>query len=271
MSLNALPGVLHAEWSTKCTTEPDTAQTERVLTRLVDTASLDSRLHQSRKRVLHHIHVSSLFHPVLSLPVLHAQHFVVLGFTLRAWQRSDWFFFFDPRQYIMTTTDELLARLVSLENQAVQARRRQSSAEHALAAAQQRVQHLSSKDVATSTSAGVIDTRTLGKPKSFTGQTAEWTTWQFTFKAFACAAHPKIKEFFHLATRKGSEPVVNSDMTAELQSQSKQLHYMLVMIPSYQVLEIVRMGVAYVALGIRAGCWYQIRSDVAVTAEATIW
>ena len=37
---------LHAEWSTERTTEPDTAQTGRVLTRLVDTASLGSRLHQ---------------------------------------------------------------------------------------------------------------------------------------------------------------------------------------------------------------------------------
>ena len=33
------------------TTEPDIAQTERVLTRLVDTASLDSRLHQVEQRV----------------------------------------------------------------------------------------------------------------------------------------------------------------------------------------------------------------------------
>ena len=75
----------------------------------------------------------------------------------------------------MTTTDELLARLVNLENEAVQARQRRSSAEHALAAAQQRIQQVSSGDGATGTSAGVIDTRTLGKPKSFTGQTAEWT------------------------------------------------------------------------------------------------
>ena len=59
--------VLHAEWSTERTTEPDTAQTERVLTRLVDTASL------------HTIHVSSLLHPVL-----HAQLLVVLGFKFRA-------------------------------------------------------------------------------------------------------------------------------------------------------------------------------------------
>ena len=117
----------------------------------------------------------------------------------------------------MTTTGELLARLANLETEAVQARQRQSSAEHALAVAQQRIQQLSSGDGATITSVGVIDTRTLGKPKSFTGQTAEWTTWQFTFKAFACAAHPKMKEVFDLATRKGSD-AVNGDMTAELQS-----------------------------------------------------
>ena len=91
----------------------------------------------------------------------------------------------------MTTTDELIARLANLETQAVQARQRQNSAEHALAAGQQRIQQLSSGDGATSTSAGVIDTRTLGKPKSFTGQKAEWTTRRFTFKAFACAPHPR--------------------------------------------------------------------------------
>ena len=70
--------------STRClvrTKKPDTAQTELVFTRLVDTASLDSRLHQSNKRVFHNNHVLSLFHPVLSLPVLHAQLFVVLGST----------------------------------------------------------------------------------------------------------------------------------------------------------------------------------------------
>ena len=64
---------------------------------------------------------------------------------------------------------ELLARLVNLESEAVQGRQRQSSAEQALAAAQQRIQQLSSGNCAPTTSAGVIDTGTLGKPKSFTG------------------------------------------------------------------------------------------------------
>ena len=47
-------------------------------------------------------------------------------------------------QYIMSTSDELLARLVNLENEAVHARQRQGSAEQALAAVQQRIQQLSS-------------------------------------------------------------------------------------------------------------------------------
>ena len=128
----------------------------------------------------------------------------------------------------MATVEELLARLVNLENEAVQARhRRQSAAEHALSADQQRSQQMSSGSGASSSAAGVIDTRMLGKPKSFTGQAAEWTTWQFTFKAFACAAHPKMEEVFDLATQKGADPVVNNDMSQELQSLSTQLFHML--------------------------------------------
>ena len=102
VSLNALLGVLHAEWSTKRTTEPDTAQTERVVTRLVDTTSLDSRLHLSSKRVsLHNICVLTLFRPALSLPVSHAQLFVVLGYTLRAKNnRSSDFWLIFPKNSI---------------------------------------------------------------------------------------------------------------------------------------------------------------------------
>ena len=140
----------------------------------------------------------------------------------------------------MSTTEELLARLVNLENVVVQARQRQGSAQQALAAAQQRSQQLSSGGIAPSPSTGVIGTRTLGKPKTFTGQPSEWTTWQFTFKAFACATHARMRDVFELATRKGSDPVINSDTTVELQSLSTQLYYMLVMMLSNQDPEIVR-------------------------------
>ena len=40
--------------------------------------------------------------------------------------------------------------------------------------------------------------------------------------------------------KKGSDPVINSDMTVELQSLGTQLYYMLVMMLSDQALEIVR-------------------------------
>ena len=43
---NALVVVWSGERSTLRTTERDTAQTERILMRLVDTSSLESRLHQ---------------------------------------------------------------------------------------------------------------------------------------------------------------------------------------------------------------------------------
>ena len=52
-------------------------------------------------------------------------------------------------------------------------------------------------------------------------------------------AHPKMKEVFDLATRKGPDAVVNGDMTADLQSLSTQMYYMLVMMLSDQALEIV--------------------------------
>ena len=90
----------------------------------------------------------------------------------------------------MSTTEQLLERLVNLENEAVQARQRQGSAEQALAAAQQRIQQLSSGGSALTSSTGIIDTRTLGQPGNF------------TFKAFACATHARVRDVFELATRK---------------------------------------------------------------------
>ena len=46
-----------------------------------------------------------------------------------------------------------------------------------------------------------------------------------------------MRDVFELATRKGSDPVINSDMTVELQSLSTQLYYMLVMMFSDQALD----------------------------------
>ena len=61
-------------------------------------------------------------------------------------------------------------------------------------------------------------------------------------------------EVFDLVRRKGPDPVVNSDMTVELQSLSTQLYYMLVMMLSDQVLEIVRNSPE----GVCAGVWRKL-------------
>ena len=75
----------------------------------------------------------------------------------------------------MATVDELLSKLVNLEIEAVHARQRQAAAEQALTAAQQQIHQLSSGG-GTSRSSSVTrvnNTRTLGRPKSFTEQPLE--------------------------------------------------------------------------------------------------
>ena len=86
-----------------------------------------------------------------------------------------------------------------------------------------------------------------------------------------------MRDVFELATRKGSDPVVNSDMTVELQSWSTQLYYMPVMMLSDQALEIVRNSPEGVGaevwrklLGVRTWRWYQTRSNVAIAVEETV-
>ena len=63
-----------------------------------------------------------------------------------------------------------------------------------------------------------------------------------------------MRGVFELATRKGSDPVINSDMTVELQSLSTRLYYMLVMMLSDQALEIVRNSPE----GVGAAVWRKL-------------
>ena len=218
----------------RCVSRDVTLHRLSVLIRLVDNSPLDSRLHLNASHakgcLTHHPCIESVTVGCLCQCCTHKSSITLSSYFAPgsgAPGYSFWFFTGDPRQYVMATVEELLTRLVNLENEAVQARQRQASAEQALAVAQRRVAQLSlGTDV--------------GKPKSFSGQTSEWTTWQFTFKAFACAVHPKMKEVFDLARRKGADPVNASDITGELQSLSTQLYYMLVMMLSDQAQGIVR-------------------------------
>ena len=88
-----------------------------------------------------------------------------------------------------------------------------------------------------------------------------------------------MRDLFDLARQKGSDLVVNGDMTAELQSLSTQLYYMLVMMLSDQALEIVLNSPE----GFGAELWRKLLWEyeldvgiiygamVAIAVEETIW
>ena len=229
----------------RCVSRDVTLHRLSVLIRLVGKSPLHSRLHlnasHAKECLTHHPCTESVTVGCLCQCCTHKSSITLSSYFAHgsgAPGYSFWLFTGVPRQYVMATVEELLTRLVNLENEA--ARQRQASAEQALAVAQQRIAQLFSGTDVPTTPPGVIDTRTLGKPKSLSVQTSFWTTWQFTFKAFPCAAHARMRDVFELATRKGSDPVINSDMTVELQSLSTQLYYMLVMMLSDQAVETVR-------------------------------
>ena len=75
-----------------------------------------------------------------------------------------------------------------------------------------------------------------------------------TFKEFACATHARNERCVRVSDTEGSGPVINSDMTVELQSLSPQLYYMLVMMLSDQALEIVRNS----PVGVGAEVWRKL-------------
>ena len=82
----------------------------------------------------------------------------------------------------------------------------------------------------------------IGQAEDVQWSASESTTWQFC----VCAARKN--------ERRGSDPVINSDMTVELQSLSTQLYYLLVMMLSDQALDIVRNSLE----GVGAEVWRKL-------------
>ena len=138
----------------------------------------------------------------------------------------------------------------------MQARQRQVVAEQALTTAHQQIQQLSSGGSTSSFSSvtGVI-TRARLVSRSLSRGSHRWTTCQFALKGFACAAHPKMKDVFDLATQTGSDPIATSDVPGA--AGAEKLHTMLVMMLNDQAFEIVQIsleggggGVAQAAVGV---------------------
>ena len=86
----------------------------------------------------------------------------------------------------------------------------------------------------------VVDTRTLGKPKTFGGAREQWLEFRFVFEAFAAAAHPGMDDLMRRAEISGSVRVDLTTMSDEQENLGKQLYYMLVLLVSDDALRLVR-------------------------------
>ena len=68
-----------------------------------------------------------------------------------------------------------------------------------------------------------VDTRTIGKPKSFDGKQESWREFRFIFEAFGGAAHMALADMMLNAEPMGGAPLALSDLDLENQSMAKQL------------------------------------------------
>eukprot|EP00971_Amphidinium_carterae_P087465 1730551-Amphidinium_carterae.1 len=73
---------------------------------------------------------------------------------------------------------------------------------------------------------GIIDTRTLSRPETFTGDHTKWRDWRAVMKAYTGAISPRMGE---LMTQVETTNVLNEAMDPSDRGLSTQLYYMLVM------------------------------------------
>lgn len=143
----------------------------------------------------------------------------------------------------MADVEELARRLVQMEQtqaeiiQALQAQHaRSDAAEAGLREAASQLEGLRAAQaaapaaVAAHASGSTIDTRTLGKPQTFSGKRDAWKEFRFVFEAFASAVHLRMPALFRRSESMGGQIIDASDLDEETTAVSRQLYYMLVML-----------------------------------------
>ena len=76
----------------------------------------------------------------------------------------------------------------------------------------------------------VVDTRLLGKLKSFDGSTDSWRQFKFTFLGYAGAVDSRLKQAMIESEVLPEASITNSALPARDQRVSTQLYYMLVLL-----------------------------------------
>ena len=75
-----------------------------------------------------------------------------------------------------------------------------------------------------------MDTRLLGKPKSFDRPTDSWRQFKFTFLGYAGAVDSRLKQAMIESEVLPEAAITNSALPARDQRVSTQLYYMLVLL-----------------------------------------
>ena len=111
-----------------------------------------------------------------------------------------------------------LQATVQAQNLELQTARQEASAAAARAAS-----------VASSTNQSLIDTRLLGKPRSFDGSDEAWSNFSTILRAYMGAISPELLSAMQAAEAETS-PIVQSALPAESAAKSTQLYFILVML-----------------------------------------
>ena len=103
------------------------------------------------------------------------------------------------------------------------------SARTAAAQAEQRAADAETRDLGVR-GEGVVDTRLLGKPKSFDGTTDNWRQIKFTFLGHAGAVDSRLKQAMIESEVLQKTAITNSALPARDQRVSTQLYHMLALL-----------------------------------------
>ena len=84
--------------------------------------------------------------------------------------------------------------------------------------------------VSTPATRPLVDTRLLGKPKTFSGDNASWRNWRFIFQSYVAALSTQMRDLMDRATAAhADQECLNVNAGTTGQSLSSQLYYILVM------------------------------------------
>ncbi len=137
--------------------------------------------------------------------------------------------------FLMSSIEELAARMLQLKAGVVSSIQRATRAEQALQNVMGQVGQLQAAATAPQAQRqqppppphAFVGTRQLGKPKSFNGNDSAWHGFRFLLSVYAGAVEPILASLMASAPGVAEDDVVNARLNTEERRLSVQLYYML--------------------------------------------